>query len=40
MILMNGKKEKWQERVEKLKTRDVKFITTSSEPVELLGTPE
>jgi methylmalonyl-CoA mutase N-terminal domain/subunit len=37
---MNGKKEKWQERVEKLKTRDVKFITTSSEPVELLGTPD
>ena len=37
---MNGKKEKWQERVEKSKTRDVKFITTSSEPVELLGTPD
>jgi methylmalonyl-CoA mutase N-terminal domain/subunit len=36
---MNGKKEKWQERVENSKTRDVKFITTSSEPVELLGTP-
>ncbi|MCD4691540.1 MAG: methylmalonyl-CoA mutase family protein [Calditrichales bacterium] len=37
---MNGKKEKWRERVEKSKTRDVKFITTSSEPVELLGTPD
>ncbi len=37
---MNGKKEKWQERVEKSKTRDVKFITTSSEPVELLGTTD
>lgn len=37
---MNSKKEKWQERVEKSKTRDVKFITTSSEPVELLGMPD
>lgn len=37
---MNGKKEKWQERVENSKTRDVKFITTSSEPVELLGMPD
>lgn len=37
---MNDKKEKWQERVKNSKTRDTKFITTSSEPVELLGTPD
>ncbi|MGD9899106.1 MAG: methylmalonyl-CoA mutase [Calditrichaceae bacterium] len=37
---MKDDRKKWLERVNQLKTRDAKFITTSSEPVELLGIPE
>jgi len=37
--MKDGKKQ-WQEAVAKAKTRDAKFITASSEPVELLGTPD
>jgi len=35
------RKQKWiQEKERKTKDRDAKFITTSGEPVELLGTPD
>ncbi len=37
---MKEDRKKWLERAQQLKTRDAKFITTSSEPVELLGIPE
>ncbi len=37
---MSASKEKWQKQVELARTRDAKFITASSEPVELMGTPD
>ncbi len=37
---MNENFKKWQEAVKKAKTRDIKFITASGEPVELMGTPD
>ena len=37
---MQEQYKKWQSEVEKSKTRNAKFITASSEPVELLATPE
>jgi methylmalonyl-CoA mutase N-terminal domain/subunit len=33
-------REEWEQRVSGSKTRDAKFITASSEPVELMGTPD
>ncbi|HID40511.1 MAG TPA: methylmalonyl-CoA mutase [Calditrichaeota bacterium] len=32
--------KKWQEAVKQAKTRDIKFITASGDPVELMGTPD
>ncbi|HGY56591.1 MAG TPA: methylmalonyl-CoA mutase [Caldithrix abyssi] len=37
---MNENYKKWQEAVKQAKTRDIKFITASGEPVELMGTPD
>ncbi len=37
--IVNAKKE-WQKKVEQAKTRNAKFVTVSSEPVDLLNTPD
>ena len=37
---MRASQKKWQEQVAQARTRDAKFITASSEPVEIMGTPE
>ena len=37
---MSASKKKWQDQVDQARTRDAKFITASSEPVELMGTPD
>ena len=38
--MSKGKIDQWRQDLEKVKTRDVKFITASGEPVELLTTPD
>lgn len=37
---MDASKKKWLEEIKSGKTREAKFITASSEPVELMATPE
>jgi len=37
---MDASNKKWQDEVNSGKTRDTKFITASSEPVELMATPD
>ena len=38
---IRNKKSSWLKKIEKnIKTRDVKFMTVSAEPVEILGTPD
>jgi methylmalonyl-CoA mutase N-terminal domain/subunit len=37
---IDQKKTEWFQKLEKIQDRDAKFITTSGEPVEILGTPD
>ena len=38
--MSNDKIDQWQRDLDKVHTRDAKFITASGEPVELLTTPD
>ncbi len=37
---MSASQKKWQDQLDQARNRDAKFITASSEPVELMGTPD